>query len=237
MRLTLLAYRCVHPLLKMLRTNRAIIRRLFGVRIPRDTKVQFDPTTVLLSKTLGELLTEDDGRVLELGIGQGALVGLSLKRAARHRGWTLALDGIDCSAARVESSRKVAEYNHIDASFWVSDSFAEVPPLRQYDLIFFNSPYVPTRVGKALKLTQRLEVDGDQVWDGGADGTAILRRFLRESGARLSPRGRVVFGVQRIFVPDDLVAEVVAASQLRIEQRLTRRSIPSVVYVVSDRAL
>ena len=217
----------------MLRNNRLIIRRLFGVSIPKGTKVQFDPTTVLLARALAEQLTAEDSRALEIGIGQGALVGLSLKKAAQDRGVELALDGIDCSRSRVESSLKVAEHNRMDVKFWLSDLFEQVPAEQQYDLIFFNPPYVPTGVGNELKLTERLQVDGDQVWDGGEDGTSILRMFVNQAGDYLSARGRVVFGVQEIFVPDARVVEAVGNSRLQIKQRVKKRGIPSIVYVLS----
>lgn len=209
-----------------------IIRRLFGVRIPANTKVQFDPTTVLLSRALTEQLDPKDQRALEVGIGQGALVGLSLKCEAQKRGIDLTLDGIDCSASRVESSKRVAEYNQMPAKFWLSDLFSQVPAEHQYDLIFFNPPYVPTNVGNDLKLTERLQVDGDQVWDGGEDGTQILRQFVQQAGDYLSTRGRVVFGVQEIFVPDQRVVDAVATGNLRIVGRVKKRSIPAIVYVL-----
>ena len=232
MQLKVLAYHCFHPVLRALRNSRQIISRIFGVRVPRDTSVQFDPTTVLLSKTLIEILEEDDHRGLEIGVGQGALVGLSLARKARDRAIDFELHGLDCSVARVESSTRVAQYNAIEARFWVSDLFSEVSPEKQYDLIFFNPPYVPTDVGQELKLTSRLQVDGDQVWDGGVDGTKVLRQFLNEAGDYLSDRGRVVFGVQEVFVPDDRVVSAVEDSGLVLIGRHRKRFVPSVVYVV-----
>ena len=59
-----------------------MIRQLFGVRIPADTQVQFDPVTVLLAKALPELIASrpfgQPLRLLEMGVGEGALVTLSI---------------------------------------------------------------------------------------------------------------------------------------------------------------
>lgn len=235
MRFKVAAYHCFHPILRTLRNSRIIIGRLFGVKIPPNVSVQFDPTTVLLARAVAESLTDNDKRALEVGIGQGALVGLSLMRAAKKQAISLSLDGIDCSTSRVESSQQVAGFNQIEARFWISDLFSEVSPEQQYDLIFFNPPYVPTGVGSELKLTKRLQVDGDQVWDGGEDGTSVLRMFLREAPRFLSSSGRVLFGVQDIFVPDQLVVDAVAETELRIVDRFKKRSIPSVVYILEHR--
>ncbi len=64
-------YWMFQPVLRGLRRNRWLIRRIFGVKIPGGMAVQFDPTTVLLAYALREIAEREDGRVLELGIGQG----------------------------------------------------------------------------------------------------------------------------------------------------------------------
>jgi len=230
MQIKIAAYHLFQPLLRLLRNNRLIIRKLFGIRIPGDVAVQFDPTTLLLAKVLREVAQTQDRFALEVGIGQGALVGLSLAK-----GQPIELDGVDCSHTRVDSSKRVAQFNKINASFWVSDLFASVPVDKSYDLIFFNPPYVPTNVGEELRLTERLEVDGDQVWDGGEDGTSVLREFLEQARRFVSDHGRVVFGVQEIFVPQTKVKEVVNASPFQLTQRVVKRGIPSAVYVVAAR--
>lgn len=220
------AYHVLHPLFWTLRTNRHVIRRAFGVRVPPDVAVSFDATTILLSRAVRQVATPEDCRALELGIGQAALVGLSL---TRH--FDIQLDGLDCAADRVESSRRVAEYSGARARFWTSDLFSEVPAENQYDLVFFNPPYVPTSAGEELKLTERLSVAGSH-WDGGHDGTSVLRQFLAEVPAYLTPRGRVIFGVQNMFVPDETVQHVVSATGLVIRRRLTKRFLPSTAYVL-----
>lgn len=228
MPLKYIAYELVHPILRFLRNNRFIIRKIFGVQIPTGTSVQFDPTTVLLSRAVNEICTPGDQRVLEVGVGQGALVLLSL---AKNR--NLHCDGIDCSSTRVASSMRVADFNNIAINCWVSNLFSDVPWPTSYDLIFFNPPYVPTEVGERLCLTERLQVDGDQVWDGGEDGTAVLRSFLQQASRYTSDQGRVVFGVQEIFVPEETVSKAVHDCGYTMLSRITKSMIPSVVYVVS----
>lgn len=236
-------YAVVQPLLRLIRRSRWVIKRIFGVRIPSKVQVQFDPVTVLLAKSLPSLVEQialslntakRPIRVLEMGIGEGALVTLSLDRSNRNRSnrRDLQLDGVDCSTSRLASSIKVAEFNDADCRFWFSDLFDSVPTSPLYDLIFFNPPYVPTQTGRSLKLTERLRIDGDQMWDGGEDGTQVLRRFLVESRSFVSLGGLMVFGVQPIFVNDKMVAEAVTQSGLQIHDRFTRKGIPAVVYAV-----
>lgn len=223
-----LAYHVGHPLLGLVRSNHFLMRRLFGVRIPSDVSVQFDPTTVALARELLLEITDEDTTALEMGIGSAALISLSLMKRTKLR-----IDGVDCSPSRVATAQAVAKHNGLSAHFWQSDLFSAVPNDARYDLTFFNPPYVPTQWGRDLKLTARLHVDGDQMWDGGEDGTSVLRSYLRQSPHFLSPRGRIVFGVQNVFVPDELVSRAISECGCRLRHRHRRRLVPACVYVVA----
>jgi release factor glutamine methyltransferase len=222
-----LLYHVVHPVLGVAARNRFLIHRLFGIRIPRDVTVHFDPTTLLLRFALQQVVVPQDKSALDVGIGQGALLALGLQRSTH-----LYVEGVDCSESRVHSSRLVAHHNALTANFFVSNLFSAVPPDCQYDLIFFNPPYVPTRNGEELKLTRRMRADSDRVWNGGQEGTQVLREFLLHAPSHLSPRGRVLFGVQPIFVPDHRIHALVGQGRLVMLNRITRCCIPSTVYVL-----
>jgi len=239
-------YPVVQPLLKRLRRSRWVIHRLFDVSIPTDVLVQFDPVTVLLARVIPELIPElvhkhsvpsDDPEplnILETGIGEGALVTLSIAKWNQRggtRSMNLRFSGVDCSPGRVQSSRRVSRSNGIEADFWVSDLFSEVTEA-SFDLVFFNPPYVPTQTGKRLRLTERLGVDGDQMWDGGEDGTAVLAKFLRDAPKVLRPDSRIVFGVQPIFVDDCRARQAIHDAGLALDATHARACIPAMVYVI-----
>lgn len=233
MSLRKLLYQVVHPVLGLAARNRFLIGRVFGIRVPREITVHFDPTTLLLRLALRQVVTPRDKFALEIGIGQGALLALGLRQSTQLR-----VEGVDCSEPRVRSSQEVAKHNGLSADFYVSDLFDRVPSDRQYDVIFFNPPYVPTRDGEELGLTRHMRADSGRVWDGGDNGMQVLREFLLRVPAHLSPRGRVLFGVQPMFVPDHSVQALIDASRLVLLNRITRRWIPSAVYVLghtSDR--
>lgn len=246
-------YPIVQPLLKRLRRSRWVIRRLFQVEIPSGTVVQFDPVTVLLAamlpvcieKQIDSSIEQDNQpndspgclKVFETGIGEGALVTIAIDRWNRSREggpFDLQFSGVDCSTSRVDSSKRVAEFNSTRANFWVSDLFANVPADSAYDLVIFNPPYVPTHTGKSLRLTERLGIDGDQMWDGGEDGTEVLLRFLQSIPIILRPNAKIVFGVQPIFVDEPKVLRTINAAGLTLSSIVKRSAIPAVVYVVSQ---
>ncbi len=225
-----LVYELTHPLLNALARNHWLIHRLFGIRIPKGTIVHFDPTTLLLRHALLRSVDSADRNALEIGIGQGALLSLSLCQSTALR-----VDGVDLSLSRVASSQAVAAHNQIPAHFFVSDLFADIPRGQRYDLIFFNPPYVPTSAGQQLRLTRRMRADSDRVWDGGQDGVEVLREFLRQAPRFLSPRGRILFGVQAIFISQERVRSLVEESGFELFDRISRCCIPSTAYLLRRR--
>lgn len=227
-----LAYRLFHPLLRWGRSHPLLIHRLLGVRLPAGADVAFDPTTVLLARAAATRLGPGDTSVFEMGVGAGALVSLSLAIHGRAKNQPLAIAGCDCVPRRVESAKAVAEHNGIDADFFLSDLFSTVGDDRQFDLILFNPPYVPTGVGEALDMGARL-TDERTMWDGGGDGLVVLRGFLAAAPAHLAPGGRLLFGVQHVFVSDEAVVTVIEASPLELVGRETRRGLPAEVYVLA----
>ena len=222
-------YELVHPLLGAVARNRWLINRLFDVRVPKQIVVHFDPTTLLLRHALRQIVTADDRTALEVGIGQGALLALGLAKSTN-----IEVQGVDCSAARVGSSQQVAAHNGVDPKFYTSDLFGSVPVDQKFDLIFFNPPYVPTSEGQQLKLTRRMCADSDRVWDGGDDGAEVLRDFLEQAHRFLTPRGRILFGVQPMFLPGVRIETLVADTRWAISQQVQRCCIPSVVYVLEQ---
>lgn len=246
-------YPLVQPVLKRIRRSRWLIGRLFNVRIPPGVQVQFDPTTIMLSREVRRLArmrpARTTWRVLEMGIGEGALISLSLALDSPEMGTDqssldVEVHGVDCSAPRLESSMAVARHNQLtvlgcpDDSdppavvekaavwFWQSDLFAFMPGELKFDLITFNPPYVPTQTGRDLRLTQRLQIDGDQMWDGGDDGTAVLRSFLIELKPHLHRDGHVLFGVQPIFVDDDRIRDVLEETGYDLVEMVDAGSLP-----------
>jgi len=187
-------HRALHPLVRRLRGHPWAVRALFGVELPPGLEVAFDTTTVALRRPL---LRHAEGAqsALEIGVGQAALLALFVARRAG-----VPVDGVDVSRARVASSRRTVEANGLPVRVWRSDLFAEVEG--RYDLVFSNPPYVPTAAGRSLDLTRRAAFDGDQVWDGGPDGTAVLARILEGAPAHLTARGVLLVGAQRIYLDD-----------------------------------
>ena len=55
----------------------------------------------------------------------------------------------------------------------------------KFDLILFNTPYLPTDEDEMVN--DELEA----AWDGGKDGRSVIDRFIKDLSTHLNPRGHV----------------------------------------------
>jgi release factor glutamine methyltransferase len=134
-----------------------------GVYVPRWQ-------TEALARRAAELLPED-GTAIDLCTGSGAIP--AYLRSRRPNARILATD-IDPKAVACARSNGVEAYQ--------ADLFGDLP---QADVVTAVVPYVPT---PALPLLQRdtFTFETALSYDGGPDGTAILRRVIAGSRARVA---------------------------------------------------
>ena len=143
-------------------------------------------------------LLEDEGTAIDLCTGTGAIA--KVLATAHPRARVVASD-IDRRAVACARS------NGVDA--FEGDLFAAFPGTLHgcTDIIVGVVPYVPT---PALALLQRdtLAFESPRPYDGGPDGTEVLRRVLRECPRFLRNGGAVLLelgGLQAELLRDDLV--------------------------------
>jgi release factor glutamine methyltransferase len=204
------------------RRSPAMTRLLFGVDAPGATgQAHWDLTTLVLRSALDRLATPGV-RMLEMGCGEVGV--LSIHAARRHAATVLAAD---VSADAVVAARQSFARNDVAVETRVSDLFGAIRPDEVFDLIVFNPPYVPTSSGAARHLAEP-----PRVWDGGADGADVIRRFLAEARGRLAPRTRVLLGFNARHVGEGVVAAEVASRRLALLGRVARWWSPSVVFVI-----
>ncbi len=113
------------------------------------------------------------GEVLEMGCGCGIV---SLCWAKENK-----VLGADINPEAVRAAKENAQANGLQATFILSDLFSDIGG--RFDVILFNPPYLPTSDD------ERLEGDINRAFDGGADGRAVLDRFLDGFEKHLKPDG------------------------------------------------
>ena len=174
-----------------------LTRALFGVRVPHPTSQgHWDYSTLVLFSELKKRVRPGH-RVLELGTGEAGI--LSIAMAGRIRANYLALD---VAEEAVTSARVVAAANKVEVEFRQSDLFAAVSADEEFDIVFFNPPYLP----QSQSDFWRGQGEPARVWDGGVDGLDVIRRFWIEAGARRQKIATVLLGFNRKAVTEARVA-------------------------------
>jgi release factor glutamine methyltransferase len=148
-----------------------------GVYVPRWHSEQ-------LARRAVELLPSDGGIAIDLCTGSGAI---AKTMAASHPFALIVASDLDeravaCARANGVQSYRGELFDPLPASLNLEG---------RVDLVAAVVPYVPT---PALALLQRdtLSFESTLSYDGGPDGTAILRRVLAESPGFLRPGGVVL---------------------------------------------
>jgi len=123
------------------------------------------------------LMAKKSDRVLEIGTGTGIIAIIASKK-------TQNVIAIDINRYAVECAQKNAEINHAHVNVRLGDLFGPVED-EKFDLILFNTPYLPT---------DEDEIVDDELktaWDGGKDGRAVINRFIKDLPEHLTTRGCV----------------------------------------------
>jgi release factor glutamine methyltransferase len=125
------------------------------------------------------LVVGDGSRVVDMGTGCGILGIIAAARAGH-------VVGIDLNPYAVECAKENAELNRVAdrMSFIQGDLFAPIKAGTGFDLIIFNSPYLPS-----------IDVEGsswlERAWSGGASGRKTIDSFIHEAPSYLTSNGAI----------------------------------------------
>lgn len=205
-----------------LRASRALTRWVFGVRVLPGLRPQFwDYTTLVLKKALNRY-GRDGARTLEVGVGESALLTLYLAKK-----FEVDAHGVDIDVSALAHARTTARENGVRVDLRVSDVFAACEG--QFDLIFWNPPYVPSAAADLSLIGEQSDVQTN----GGASGLDLIDRFVRDVGPYLAPGGHVLLGFSDFYLDREEVRSVVREHGLAVHEEVTARPNPSRVFVLS----
>ena len=224
-----LLYPAYRRIFDSLRRSRSLSRRLFGINFPSDSPYFFwDHVTLGMRKVLmGETL--EGLAVCDMGCGPVA----ALSALAARRGCT-DLTAVDIVPELAESARAVLTRNDIGAEVITSD-FDQALGERTFDLILFNSAYVPTGWGEEQGINREYPIESaatSVTWSGGADGTDSIRGFVTRMPRLLRPEGRMLLGFNRFYVEKELVRAVCQEAGVTVARERAWRALPAVVMEV-----
>ncbi|MFP3985317.1 MAG: HemK2/MTQ2 family protein methyltransferase [Candidatus Bathyarchaeia archaeon] len=133
--------------------------------------------TFLLARNLS---VKRNAKVLDVGTGCGILAVLAAEKASR----VVAIDvnpyAVNCAKRNVELNRFGAE-----TKIYMGDLFESVEAGEKFDLILFNSPYLPVEESEGGSWIEK-------AWAGGKTGRAVIDRFIDGVSEYLTQKGYIM---------------------------------------------
>lgn len=123
------------------------------------------------------LMIEESDYVLEIGTGTGLIAIKASKMADK-------VIAVDINPYAVECAQKNAEINGVSLDVRHGDLFEPVEH-EKFDLIVFNTPYLPTEAEELVD--EELEA----AWNGGREGRDVIDRFIDQLSEHLKPNSTV----------------------------------------------
>ena len=135
--------------------------------------------TYLLIDALKKADLKKDAQVLEIGCGTG-IVSITISTHVKN------ITACDINPHAVELAESNIKRNKIDNIQVIeSDLFAQITG--KFDLIIFNTPYLPQDEENTV------EGEINHAWDGGKDGRKVIDRFLAGAINHLVTGGQLIF--------------------------------------------
>lgn len=205
-----------------IRRSRLLTKCMFGVRVPDRKHIHWDFTTIVLKKALSKIAISKHS-FLEIGTGPYAILAIYLYRRGNRR-----IVASDINQDYVRSALKTISGN--EASFPVvkSDLFYKIKG--KFDIIFFNSVYIPRQKGQDLRL--HLIHRSNTHWCGGNVGTETIELFLKGAVVHLNHNGEVFLGFNPYYLPEERICQIARNYRFQVMHRIKSRINPSTVYVL-----
>jgi len=170
-------------------------------------------TELIVEASLACLPEGAPARILDMGVGTGAILLAILSERAEARGV-----GADLSADALALARENAERLGLErrAAFIQSDWFASITGA--FELIVSNPPYIPS--AELAGLAPETRADPALALDGGPDGLTAYRRLAAGAPDRLAPGGVLILELGA-GQADAVAALMQAGGRLRLERTLS----------------
>lgn len=170
----------------------------YGLKIKKTYKtfhynglvIEFHPEVYEPSEDTFQLLEAVEVKkcdfVLEIGTGCG-IIALECLR----RGTNVVCTDVNPYAVEITKRNYLKNKSILNGKIDVRQGslFSVVKPDEKFDVIIFNPPYLPTNSEERIGGTGWFDI----ATDGGKDGLAITRKFIKELPKHLREKGRAYF--------------------------------------------
>ena len=183
----------------------------------------FDMTTLVLTKLVLREINKDD-RVLDMGTGTSSIIGLTI--------WKQCGCYVVCSDINpeiVSMAQENVEFNQAPIQVKHSNLFENIE--EDFDVVVFNPPYVPTKKGTMSNLSKQFQSQ----WDGGEDGSVIVKQFLDEL-QQIKRSVRVYVGVNYWYLPKEKFLPMIEIKKdLKLREIYRHTFLPIEVFIIEKK--
>ena len=134
-------------------------------------------------------------KICEMGVGSGFVV-LEISKFLKKNNFQLEAFGFDINRCAILNTRKIFKQNKIEGNFILSNLFEKSN--QKYDLIFFNTPYLPCENNEKYEDIKII----DKAIYGGRKGYEITIKFLESLDKNLDKYGVCYFLISTLTKPD-----------------------------------
>ena len=210
---------------KFIRKSVLLTRLLFGIKIAYGKKPHWDFTTLVFKKALRSTI-KSNFDVLEIGTGPHGILSIYLARRIRCN-----IVASDINSEYVEYAIDTAKLNGVDIGIIKSDLMENVKG--KYDIIFWNSVYIPRGIGNKIGMNRISQYETD--WCGGESGMAGIERFLASAPPFLKVSGKLMIGFNRLYLKKNEVLALCESLGYSVENIKGQFLNPSYVITVKRR--
>jgi release factor glutamine methyltransferase len=140
-----------------------------------------------------------DARVLDVGTGSGILAILVAKQARE-------VVATDINPYAIRCAKQNAKSNNVteNLAFLQGDLFEPLSETQKFDLILFNSPYLPSGLSEDQTWLGR-------AWAGGITGRLVIDEFIAETPPHLELTGEILLLQSTLAGVEETIAKFQAA--------------------------
>jgi release factor glutamine methyltransferase len=146
-------------------------------QIETDSKLLLKSVENYLEKNKFEKIS-----ICEMGVGSGFII---LEIAKKFKNKKIDLTGFDINKKAIENTQKQFKKYNLKGNFQISNLFETSITNKKFDLIFFNTPYLPCEENEKFEDLKII----DKAIYGGKEGYEITIKFLEKLNNKLNKKG------------------------------------------------
>lgn len=196
--------------------------------LPYDSVLcqNWDFSTLILKKALNKYVRNGQ-RILEVGTGHLAILSIYISKNKN-----LDIYASDINPDYIENAKKNVIKNKVDVKLIKSDLFENING--NFDIIFFNPPYVP--INWMLKNHKEFFTNTiiDLTWNGGIDGLEVIKKFIRHVKNYTDSESKILLGVNSFFIKYEKMKSIIEENGFLLDSIVSSRWNPSKTYVIKN---